>query len=79
MDFNKKFPVFNSQIFYQQEDSKIYISARYLEKFFDEQLIKWLPFCIKRFNGGGNNDVSASKRPRLEETVVIGDDDDDMA
>lgn len=69
----------NDFSFILQEDSKIFTSARYLEKFFDDQLIKWLPFCIKRFNGGGNTEASATKRPRLDNnaTVVIGEGDDD--
>lgn len=64
---------------FAQNDSKIYGGARYLEKFFDEQLIKWLPFCIKRHSTVGNGEPSAPKKPRMndETTVVIGEGDDD--
>lgn len=69
-----------------QEDSKIYGNALYLERFFEEQLIKWLPYCAHKHSTGGNNsnnstarsEASLVKRPRYNDdlTMLIGDDDD---
>lgn len=66
---------------FSQEDSKIYSNARYLERFFDEQLMKWLPYCASKHSTGSNNtrfESTTSKRPRYNDDIplLIGDDDD---
>lgn len=67
---------------FQQEDSKVYKNARFLEKFFDEQLIKLLPdYATKRSSVNGNNQSHEHKRMRLENqrsTEIIDDGDDDV-
>lgn len=61
--------------FVPQEESKIYSSARYLEKFFDEQLAKWLP-QYSRKNPKTGNEAIPSKRTRLNDFLFFNDDDD---
>lgn len=64
-----------------QEDSKIYTNACYLERFFEEQLIKWLPYCANKHSMGSTIprfESTAVKRPRYNDDLptLIGDDDD---
>lgn len=67
----------------QQEDSKMYRNALYLEKFFDDQLKKLLPDYIMKKVGDSLSDGTtlSAKRPRLEDvhaTEVIDVPDDDF-
>lgn len=64
-----------------QEDSKIYANARYLERFFEEQLIKWLPYCASKHSTGTSIprlEPTTAKRSRYNDDLplLIGDDDD---
>lgn len=66
-----------------QEDSKIYRNARFLAKFFEEQLIKLLPdYVSKRLSGEKKScEATPSKRLRLDNratTEIIDDGDDDV-
>lgn len=67
-------------VLWLQEDSKIYKNARYLEKFFEEQLTKLLPdYLPKRNSLNGSNRAHEAKRPRIERaTEIIDDGDDDV-
>lgn len=77
----KKYVLIKLWVFILQEDSKIYSNARYLERFFEEQLIKWLPYCASKHSSGTNTtrfESTATKRPRYNDDLpmLIGDDDD---
>lgn len=68
--------------FNKQEDSKIYKSAKYLERFFEELLLKYLPdYAAKRSNTNGNAHAPELKRIRTENQrplEIIDDGDDDV-
>lgn len=65
-----------------KEDSKIYKNAQFLEKFFEEQLVKLLPdYLSKRSSANGSIRSHEAKRMRLNNqrpTEIIDDDDDDV-
>lgn len=57
------------------------MNARYLERFFEEQLIKWLPYCASKHSMGSTVarfEPMTPKRPRYNDDLplLIGDDDD---
>lgn len=68
-------------LYYKQEDSKIYKNARYLEAFFEELLHKYLPdYAKKRSNTNGNVRGPEIKRIRAENQrpLEIDEGDDDV-
>lgn len=62
-----------------QENTKIFKSAKYLEKFFNEQLTKLLPdYLPKKSNDTSRDKASETKRIRIDNeipTEIIDDDD----
>lgn len=64
-----------------QEDSKIFRSAKEMEKFLEEQLTKWLPdYAGRKRNTPAPNTDQPSKRQRTGDESIrqILDDDDDV-
>lgn len=60
--------LFKNVFLFYQEDTKIFNNARYLEKFFDEQLVKWLPLYVNKNDTADDCvDNSTAKRIRLDE------------
>lgn len=62
-----------------QEDSKIFANARYLDKFFEEQLQKWLPdYAAKKPGKHGSADKDASYESASKRSKTATEDDDDV-
>lgn len=55
------------KIIFFKEDTKIFNNARYLEKFFDEQLVKWLPLYVNKNDTADDCGDNTAKRIRLDE------------
>lgn len=69
-------------LYHKQEDSKIYTNAKFLERFFEELLNKYLPdYATKRSKTNGNARAPELKRIRTEDLrplEIIDDGDDDV-
>lgn len=55
-----------------QEDSKVYGHSRYLEQFFEQQLLKWLPqYTTSSPAGVEESFTNAAKRSRADDDVEM--------
>lgn len=65
--------IFKNVYLFYREDSKVYAHSRYLEKFFEDQLLKWLPHYSNSLSLTQNDESfsNATKRIRTDEDIEM--------